>query len=629
MPKSGWGCLALLSAALLGGCETMTAAAPPPAETPMPLAQSEAGRHVREGLAALRAGRSAAAVAAFNRALSQAPSQAGLHLLAGFAYHLDYLHGNFAARDLAETGYIVAAQLDPSLTLAQLQLGRLYLDSRRPAMAQAAFLKALDAEPDDAEAVEGLAVASYYARDLQSAVGAVRRLPALRPVRAEDARDAAMIYAAAGLGGEAAAARARFAELGGATAAERLLDRRMAQWRAVHAQVGPQVAANPYIDDDDDAKDAKKGNAESGGGGNGPKPASPNWADCPQWLAGAPDTAIFETDDGDGDSGTANVRPLRPLPSPCVGGRTPRMAVIDATIIRTEEVLYNSHGVNLLDGLSVMFTGNRSFTHGTPSSGSDSSTHSSSLTIALPTAGVSYSLNIANASDLRNDVLARPSLIALDRQPSVFFSGNNITVSVSGSISDGDLEDKLVGVSLAVTPTFLDDDTLLLAVKAARSAIEDSSAGTFTEALNTSLNSVSANVMMRMDQSLVLSGLTEKTNQSLRDRTPVLGDLPGLQYLFSSSQKEQVQRSILVVLTPRRPVTDDAAAVPSDPRVAEMRDRLRGELALPPVTLSAMRMLASNRYVAQYRSGDIAADAWKARNAFDRLIDDAVRILYF
>lgn len=625
-----WGIGLTVAAALLGGCQTAAVQGTPPqagmAQRP---SESEADRLTRQGLDALREGRNAEAVTAFNHALALTPSRAGLHLLTGLAYHLDYLNGNFMARDLAETGYLVAAQMDPSLTLAQLQLGRLNLDAKRPARAQQAFLKVLDAEPDNAEAAHGLAVASYYARDLQSAVGSVRRLAVLRPVSAGDARTAAMVYAAAGMTGEADAARTRLAALSGSVSPT--VDRRLGQWRALHARLAPQLAQADDEDDDYAASTRaarRGGNDASQGDGGGARPMFPNWADCPQWSSGSARESAYvgQDDDDDSDSAGANIRPLRPLPSPCVGSAMPRMAVIDATIIRTEEVLYSSHGVNLLDGLKVMFNASKTVTRA-----SSGDSRSSSFTVALPTAGITYSLNIANASDLRNDVLARPSLIALDRQPSVFFSGNSLTVSVSGSLTDGDLEDKLVGVSLAVTPTFLDGDRVLLSVRAARSDIEDNTVGTFTEALNTTLNSVSANVMMRMDQTLVLSGLTEKTKESVRDRTPLLGEIPGIQYLFSSSQQQEIQRSILVVLTPRRPVSDAAASEgeATDPDAAEMRELLRKDLALPPATLSTMRRLSSNRYVAQYKSGDLSVDSWKSRDALTRLLDDASGLLYF
>lgn len=632
-----WVGLALLAAVLGGGCETSHV--PPSSEVsnrPFHQSDSAVGRLTRRGLEALHVDRGAEALAAFNGALSLAPSHAGLHVLAGLAYHLDYLEGNFAARDLAETGYLVATQLDPSLTQAHVQLGRLYLDSKRPAQAQAAFLKALDAEPDNVEAVYGLVVASYYARDLEGAVGSVRRLQALRPTSVRGARAAVLVFAAAGLDAEAGAARALFDDLGGAAAEVRLLDRRMEQWRALHAQIEPHLARADDENDDYGIDRSFGRNAEGSDGDgedkpttqDGPRPIAPNWADCQQWLAGSSSDSSFSTyDDGDDDgSGTVSIRPLRPLPSPCTGQAMPRMAVIDATIIRTEEMQFKSHGVNLLDGLSVMFTGSSTITHGT-----SGSSRSHTITAALPAAGVTYSLNIANATDLRNDVLARPSLIALDRQPSVFFSGNNVTVSVSGSLTDGELEDKLIGVSLAVTPTFIDDDTMLLAVKVTRSAIEPATAGTFTEALNSSLNSVSANVTLRMDQTLVLSGLTEKSNETVRDRTPLLGDIPVLQYLFSNAQREEVQRSILVVLTPRRADfgEDSAKTVSDDPRVAEARERLRRDLTLPSGALSVMRLLASNRFVAHYRSGDLRADSWRAQGALDRLIDDLSGLLYF
>ncbi|MBU4034121.1 MAG: hypothetical protein KKG34_04915, partial [Proteobacteria bacterium] len=122
----------LLGAFCLGGCAATGSTAPNGSTaTRVKEAVSPTEKLTRESVDALRAGRSGEAVTKLNRALSLDPARAELHLLTGLAYHLDYLHGNYLARDLAETGYITASQLDAGLAEAHLQLGRLYLDTKR------------------------------------------------------------------------------------------------------------------------------------------------------------------------------------------------------------------------------------------------------------------------------------------------------------------------------------------------------------------------------------------------------------------------------------------------------------------------------------------------------------------
>src|SRR5204862_5632091 len=72
-------------------------------------------------------------------------------------------------------------------------------------------------------------------------------------------------------------------------------------------------------------------------------------------------------------------------------------------------------------------------------------------------AGILYTLNIANATETNDEVIARPTLVVLDRQPSQFFSGANISIALAGQYG-GSVVEKPIGVSLSVTPTFIDDD---------------------------------------------------------------------------------------------------------------------------------------------------------------------------
>ncbi len=586
---------------------------------------------VASGVKALHSGRSSEAITAFNRALARMPHRADLHMLAGLAYQAEYQQGNHNSRDLAETAYTVASQLDPSLWQAQLQLGWLYLEMGSPGRAKKAFARVVDLEPDNSEAAYGLAVASYYSRDLESALGAIRLAATLQPEDRRIMRAAVFIHAASGLENEALSARAALASLGGNPKELAQVDRRMAQWQTVHANGILRVAHGPSEEPHDGGLDEPNGGSRPGysslpdkSAAGGVQAISPDWSDCRQReTAPSDDDSSSDNDSGfynsNGNQGDETIA-LRPLPSPCAGKPLPRMVIIDAAIIRTEEYLSSSRGINLLDGLQVVFGWSnlitRSFTD------SDSSyTKNRTYSYGLPAAGVTYSLNIANATDLRNDVLARPSLVALDRRPSKFFSGTNLTVAIPGTFSDGDLEEKPIGVSLSVTPTFIDNNSVLLAVKAARSDVEDEIPGTFSQALQTNRSFVSTNVLMRLGQTLVISGLTEKASTAARSRTPVLGDVPLVQYLFNEGLTEEKQNAVLIVLTPRpAEAQGDTASLDANNLPGELRDRLLPDMSLPPAIRAAMQALASNRFVAQFRSGDIPTTDWQTSKSAERLL---------
>jgi type II secretory pathway component GspD/PulD (secretin) len=104
--------------------------------------------------------------------------------------------------------------------------------------------------------------------------------------------------------------------------------------------------------------------------------------------------------------------------------------------------------------------------------------------------------------------------------------------------------DKRFGVKLAVTPQFLPDGMVQLKVDTQRTFLNANVDATgFAYRLEISETSANANVVMKLGDTLVLSGLSEKEASSSRNGVPVLQDAPLLQYLFSSKRTSDFQRS--------------------------------------------------------------------------------------
>ena len=214
------------------------------------------------------------------------------------------------------------------------------------------------------------------------------------------------------------------------------------------------------------------------------------------------------------------------LPAPCIGEKPPS-AMIEVTMIRTEESVQKSYGVNLLDGLNL----GRSLTQAADGTitktsqlyntlGADlNNTVVGGAATAISTGMLSYSLNIANSLYQKNEVIARPTLAAVDRLPSVFFSGGNLSIKVSGTAGGvSTIIDKSIGVVLSVTPTFLDDDYVLLNIRASRSFIENNP-DTANIALHLTRNSVNASAIVKFGQTFILNGLVEREKDQVQNRS--------------------------------------------------------------------------------------------------------------
>ena len=615
---------------------------------------SVAGVLLREGLQKLKDDRYDEASRLFNAGLKFSPDNANLHFLNGLTYHLQYLRGDDAKKDFALTGYEMALEYDPAHYFAALQLGRLEFEARRYAKAVEAFRRAVDIEPGNGDAHHGLAVAAYYARDLQSARTAADRAAALLPSSAEATRAAAMVHAALDDPVKAAEAALRHAALEPNPVARTRLENRIEQWRHWHAGMradgqgavfsGALLAQiSPPADRNDAAPAPIPFGVSDDAAGTPVRP----WFDCGDGAA-LQQQSNSSYNSYNSNAGGDETQALPSLPAPCRGGGAPRMVVLDIAFIRSETNASDSHGINLLDGLTYVFNRSRKIEDettrltGTPEERRVTITRT--RTHGLPMQGIAYSLNIANSTDSRAEVLANPSLVALDRMPSTFFSGSNVTIGIMGQAGGtSSITDRPVGVSLSVTPTFVDSDTVLLAVKAARSFVEPvNMAVAFGHTLQTSRNSVSANVVLKMGQTLILSGLSEQEVQRVMDGVPVLRDVPGLQYLFSTKMVQNFTRSVMVLITPRMPAYDgDLLArnmghidTLSGGKKSAYRSLIeKTSKATPgsaPTNLDGTyRHVLGNKLYLQFRSGDLAIQHWSEPPRLEDFFRSLLEVLYF
>lgn len=590
----------------------------------------------------------------FNDALNRQPNDARLHTLNALTYHLMVTRGDGTRFDLAEAGYQVARQLDPGNLAATRLLARMYLDAQRYREAQALYAETILVAGESPDSLLGLAGASYYSGDLTLALWAVERLRTAGIDSAAAWRASALVHAAAGDRAAATHALQRFEAAETDATTRRRIRRRVQQWSLTRAA---------WHADDDDAKDRTRQVADAdpapGLTAHTPdqtrkvvedsRPLAPYWADCPQESARATPSSSAQSSaysgygyssgnygySGYGYSGYGartddETESLPALPSPCSGKPPPRMVQVDATLIRTDDDIETGKGVNILDGLAVVLTGAYTNTR-TRGTAGDAVTRVWSRGLALPESGIRYALNMFNVTQSRAQVLARPSLLALDRQPSRFFSGANITVAVSGQYS-ANLEEKPVGVSLSVTPTFVDDDTVLLAVKVSRSFFETSQSGaSFQQQVQTSKNSVTASVLARFDQTVVISGLNERQFITDNSGVPLLRDIPAVQYFFARQTERSFNHNILILLTPRRPNGRDGseARQQADAATRELRQRLNDLRITPNLSITLQEMENNRLFKAAFRSSDLARDDWARMGTLQRTIREVVDFLYF
>ena len=582
-----------LSLLVLAGCnlmnQTVVVTAPglskeTRAKIPVAKGKKGADHHLAAGLSALAEGRADDAYGEFNRGLKFDPQHPHLHFLNALIYHQRAIAGNANQFDLAEVGYKLALKFEPAHWLAAYQLGKLYMGQRRFRAARDSFSQALVIEPNNGSVAYGLAAASYALGEPETARIALRKLPPAYRTHPEVLRARALTEAALGN----AEAGARFLEQyrdGGAEPWRvRLVSRRLDGWRSFHRSGTRQLSQNMPMND-------------------------PSMID-PNAMPGA----------NDGMPGGDGMPPTGQ--DDAAGQRADRanMVILDAVIISQERTEASSTGVNLLFGLSLMFSGNlldyarnRTKDHRTDSSSTSTTQINRSLTIALP--AVTYSLNIANAQDSDNKLLARPSVLAYDGAQSEVFIGTEVTYTTVGENSNSFTKE--VGLTLRVTPEFLSDDAMKVTVHTKFDSVAPTAApGTFSQALATVKNRSDVVAEVQFGQTLVVGAGSSRRSAFTDNGVPVLRDIPLVKNLFNVENKSQQETSLLILITPRKPAQYDAASgqmenlingrgASSSPELDDLRKRHSGWWNPTSNVLRVVHNLRGRDVLKEFRRGDI------------------------
>ncbi len=594
-------------------------------------------RLAAQGLKSLDEGKLDDALKSFNQALKLKMTDSTLNFLAGLTYHLMAVKGDDSKFFLAEEGYKLAIKFDNSNWYARFQSGLLALDQRKFVQAQSHFSKALIYNTSDPDLLYSMLVASYYAGDITTSAVMRDRLKELEPDSSRLLKASVMASSALNNTDKATASLVQLAAISGQGNQVAALKRRMADWRAFHKN-NIQLAQSWQETIGSSAAPA-------------PDPSSPS---------AAPVTPVTKVDPDDQSNSDTDVDSDNSEPSSDVGSDTSNastdsaeplvidpngMVIVDVTIIRTQDNRTTAKGVNLLNGLSLQFgdesgTGTAGFSAiDTISKTIGSNTRTITRAINIP--AITYSLNIANVNDTRNEILARPTLTATNGSESKFFSGVHIQAAVlpSGGSGTGDSVtfDDEVGVKLSVTPTLLDDGRVKLDVTAERKFLNtpDSSYTGFTSKLESTRTTVSATVAMHFGETLILSGLSEKETENIKDGVPILQDIPLIQYFFSRETTKDFTKSVMILLTPRQPQYTFKEGKTTGPRVgqnpalSELRDRYMDWFNPYSTAEAIFYHMQDNRLYRELRTGDVSLERWENYSGFRDRLKDALDFLYY
>lgn len=301
----------------------------------------------------------------------------------------------------------------------------------------------------------------------------------------------------------------------------------------------------------------------------------------------------------------------------------PTQVVVEVTILLSSVLDQASRGVNLFDGLRVLYGYANTLTQVSDAFGKQSTR---TITSQISTPQLNYSLNLFNDAGQYYSVVARPSITAHLGRESQFFAGRTINVEVSG-VNLGQLQPIDVGVRLAVTPEVIDQRRVSFRLDAARSFLSQEQIGTFDNSLTTFRQSVSATADVEFGQTLVLSALSEQVADKSFSKVPVAGEVPVVDWFTSRSTDARRRESLLILVTPTLPLS---FSTPDDPRrrsrEAELLLKLWQERIDPGSDLPAiLKRLSRMPWLRTPESGDLrlrpAGTAEGQRQAIDESLE--------
>lgn len=608
---------------------------------------------IRSGVDFLLKGELEKAQTVFNTALKFDFNNPHLHFLNALAYHQGFVGGESDSFALARSGYRTALLQDPSLEgIAHFQLGRLFLDAKDYASSKQAFSLAVAENYQYTEALYGLAQAAAFEGDMATSYWAASELDRVKWGSPLLSRLKAVHAALAQQPQRARALAADYANSTDDRGDAKYVQDRVNQLLAMKTSFTEGAASQSGERSRGPVLLAQSTSPPTGGASE--PESKPEAQDDPASTVGkAPQVQKwFRCDDAPGIVSRPAVNiggsgandesiTLAPLPGPCPG-EMPRTAIIEVSMIQTQETKGKNLGINLLEGLAAIFSLQRARTF-TQSTDVAEEIRTSSLVIANTVENsmdvLRYSLNIANAAHTRNEVLARPTLAALDRVPAVFFAGATITLGIAG-VGGGasTVVDKPVGISLTVTPTFVDDDNVLVSMRATRSFIETNlTPASSSVLLQQSRHSINASSKLKFGETFVVNGLVSKQNLLSESGTPVLQDIPVLQYLFKRSVKTDISLQILTLITIRRPPDSEADADKAKTKPGVSTHKLSRTVnefvelqSIPPVIDEILASFkADNQLYRQLREKDLLHQSAASRSRLESTLDDFKEMIYF
>ena len=173
-----------------------------------------------------------------------------------------------------------------------------------------------------------------------------------------------------------------------------------------------------------------------------------------------------------------------------------------------------------------------------------------SLAFSLFSSAANRFLNLelsALEADGKGKIISSPRVVTEDKQVAVIEQGVELPYEQATSSGATSISFKKANLRLEVIPQITPDGNVVLEVDVNKDSKGDETRAGF--AINT--QHVKTKVMVENGGTVVLGGIYQQTERNNVTKTPLLGDVPLLGYLFKTTGRESTKTELLVFITPK------------------------------------------------------------------------------
>ena len=157
---------------------------------------------------------------------------------------------------------------------------------------------------------------------------------------------------------------------------------------------------------------------------------------------------------------------------------------------------------------------------------------------------------LASTNNVR--ILQRPRVFTSDNREAKFFSGQDVTFQTGSTTNQNgttsNFDQQSIGIGLNVRPRITKERNVAMEIEVLLSNLAQTQFINDNPVVNR--RQTTTTVTVKNNQTIVISGIRREDDTDVVRKVPLLGDIPGLGALFSSTEKAKTLTELVIFVTP-------------------------------------------------------------------------------